>query len=406
MIDMTKLLNGWDVYGNGTNQSPSSDDWQLSANKGWDFNWNPPADWLSKYRNPTSYTTTRWATGDDPAQANIKQDWWGSPSWAGSTPEGEGSVYHPYYGWQDYEDVAGKYREATGPVTWDQFSNWGLTPNFTFPGFYEGGNDGGWNGNDDTFYPPPGGTDARTADVVPYQDYTGSYADLGTQYPYEWGTASDVLQNMATHGYATEQPDAWKWNESDLNQIIGGMGMPTSYAPAYQASKKVAQTEIEDAIKEAMETMGMEGLRYSTPAIWKGQDIASRRMAELGSTWTTQELGAQETAMSRMMDALQQRQTLGGAQAGLTEAAKGRALTAAGELPGLGSLYAQLPIQLANTAAGLGGNMYGMSQADLDTQYKEAMRLAAENNPWLSMALGMSSTPGQPQQYTPGCLGG
>lgn len=373
MIDMTKLLGGWDIYGKGG----ATQDWlsDYSSSSG-----------FGQFSNPTPRTNTGTTTSTGINEAYEK--WLQDPTNAA------------YIKWRD------KQREMSYGEQMAQYgkANSGTSAELSalYNSLYGGGDTGGGTDNGGLINLDPnewnGGYDQGGS------KYPQSYADLGTQYPYEWGTASDVLQNMAQHGYATEQPEAWKWTESDLNQIIGKLGMPTSYAPAYQAAKGVAQTDISDAIKEASEQAGLTGLRWSTPLGRSAQDIAGRRMAELGSTWTTQELGAQETAMSRMMDALQQRQTLGGAQAGLTEAAKGRALTAAGELPGLGSLYAQLPQQLANTAAGLGGTMRDISQSDLTAQQQESLRLMAENNPWLSMALGMSSTPGTQQTYTPGCL--
>jgi hypothetical protein len=93
----------------------------------WDMPWNP-GEGLSWWPSNVQNIADVWRAADDPAAGNVKQNWYRSEDW----PMGggiEAAAYNPYYGWQDIAAVKDLYRKATEPVTWDQFKNWGLTPN-------------------------------------------------------------------------------------------------------------------------------------------------------------------------------------------------------------------------------------------------------------------------------------
>jgi len=56
--------------------------------------------------------------------ANIQQDWFRDPSWGGHI------IWNPQYGYQDYPTIQEQYAGAQGPVSQEQFGQWGLTPQF------------------------------------------------------------------------------------------------------------------------------------------------------------------------------------------------------------------------------------------------------------------------------------
>jgi len=187
---------------------------------------------------------------------------------------------------------------------------------------------------------------------------------------------------------------------------MGETGMPTSYAPAYQAAKGVVQTDVLDAIKQAAEQAGLAGTRWSSTLGRSAQDIAGRRMAELGAGWTAQELGAQEAARGRQLSALQPMYQFGAGGAGLAESAKDRGMQAAGMLPQLGQMYANLPMDWSQRMMGMGGMLQGQYQDALNKSYQDFLRTSPEMSPWLQAAMGYFGTPSQmaPQQYQPSFL--
>jgi hypothetical protein len=184
--------------------------------------------------------------------------------------------------------------------------------------------------------------------------------------------------------------------------MYGQGGMPTSTTPQYLAAKRQAQYDIEDAIKGAAEQAGLGGTRWSTPLGRTAQDIAGRRMTELGVATTAQEMAAQEAAAQRMMSGVPMLESLGAGTAGLSEAARNRALQGAAGLAGLGGQYAGYDQGLLGQASGLGGQMAGQYNTMAQNLYNNWQRMTPENNPWLSAAMQFATGQGMPQQYTPG----
>jgi hypothetical protein len=375
----------------------------------------------------------KWGTQDpdyDPNDPNVPQDWWRSPS---LNPEG-GLVYNDVYGWQDRSDVKNKYKQGTAfdqfgytpqlgqnwqdyyhydgsgtpipgrgtggggnvdvgdntpldPREWGDNGGMPTTPKTPMPG-YPGGGDGpsgGPGGGEDTWYDP------TTTGDISFQNQ-----------PKEWGTASSVLRDFATGGQGVDAPGEWNNASNNANQMYNSGGMATSASDAYQKAKQVAQTDTTDAIKQAAEQAGLGGTRWSSSMGRNAQDIAGRRMAELGSNFAQQEMGAQEAARGRQMEANNQLYGLGSGFAGLDTDTRNRALTATGQLQGLGQNMTRYPMELANQSFQMGSNMNQQDQSALDRQYQEAFRGMAENNPWLAKAMGMATGQGQQQQYTPG----
>ncbi len=382
---------------------------ELQSQPGWS-SWNPDASWLSQYTKsggtaPTNQTTGRWAQGGDPAAKNIQQNWWSSPDWAGIN-EGDSAVYNAYYGFQPYSQVANQYRSAGGPVSNEAFTGWGWTPNTSFNPLTSSSDGGGLDPDLDKIYPKIDPIVSSSGGNPTYQ-YPNDYSFLsdystGTAMPWQWDQAGDVLSQFAYGQNATPDPEAWTQTQSDLSQLIGAKGMPTSYAPAYQQAKAVAQTDIEDAIKQAAEQAGLGGMRWSTPLGRSAQDIAGRTMAKVGTDWTTQELGAQEAGMGRAMQALQQMQNLGSSQAQLWEAPKERAMQAASGLTNLGSVYGQYPLDVAKQGWDMGQGLQAQDTSGLSKAYQDFLRMSPESNPYLSGAMSFATASGQPQQYQQG----
>ncbi len=418
MIDMSKLNQFWDTgdmpwYYNrkktvNKNIPPTDGDGDGSDGKTDPYadpyaSWAGTSDWTSQYgKGLYNILNERWMKGgvpSEPAASNIKQNWWFSPEWTGE------NVYRPDVGWQPYSDIASRYRSATEPVTWEQFQGWGLTPNQTFPGWYEGGDGTGAGGGDATI-----GGGGSTEDWTSFfnqmmnPDYQSYFSNYGTEYdpnsmytPWQTQMAGDVFGEYA-QGLTAEAPEEWDW-ASGIGQQMAESGLPTSQSDWYTQAKGVAQTDIRDAIQQAAEAAGLSGMRWSTPLGRSAQDIAGRRMETFGLESTSRELAAQEAARGRQMQAIPLLQQLGAGRTGLEENAMTRALTAAGQLGGIGQNQFANQLGLAGQAQGLGTTMQGLDQNTINQIYQQWSKTTPENNPWLQAALGLSTTSGMPQQY-------
>ena len=191
-------------------------------------------------------------------------------------------------------------------------------------------------------------------------------------------------------GYGEQQAYQFPAELENASQLMTGMaetGRPTTYGDWYQNMKGVVETDIMDAIKEASEQAGLTGTRWSTPLGRTAQDIAGRRMSELGTQWAGMEAGAQENAMNR-------------------------ALSAMGQLPGIAQMRQEMPMNYATGLYNMGGGMEQSYQDMLAPLYQEYMRTLPENSPWMNYAMQLSSispTGGggstmYPQMYQPSGL--
>ena len=320
---------------------------------------------------------------------------WAKPNWMGGSPYlkfpeagqpwwrdpkgGYHTVYNPYWGWQDYGTVKNLYQQSGWNPAQDVFEGWGLTqqPGESpmgwqqyYPGRLTKATDPNWQGG--------GGQAAANA---PYNygqwspmSYQGGqmptsggpgfgYQEPGQayqqfQYPQQWGQAAEVLGPMAY------------------------TGMPTPQSPWYQQAKGVAETDIRNAIAQANEQMGMKGLRWSTPAMERGQRIAGEIMGQTGLEWTGRELDAQEQARQRQ-------------------------LAATGQLAGLGQQYFQAPMDYASATRQQALAMQQARQNMFQPLYQEFLRTSPESSPWLRAALafsGINFPQAQPQMYQPSGL--
>lgn len=352
----------------------------------------------------------------------VQQTWWRAPNWLynGGSSGGNGIMWNPDVGWQTTQDIK-KYYHGMGdtPVTQDLFMQGGWTNRLgstdwtTYFDPYTGARDYGGGANnysDSELVPIP---PEQQAPVIPNQNYgwgdqTGGYGgDVPT--PGEWQTATDTYERFA-NGLPTAVPDSWLQGQG-VASAMAQTGMPTSYAPWYQQAKGVAQTDIMDSINQAAESAGLNGLRWSSPMGRTAQDIAGRRMAELGANWTDKEMGAQEAARQRQMEATNQLLGFGQATTGLAESAKDRALAGAGGLGQMGGMRTGYESDLAKQLMSQGTAYQQLQQGQLDKMLQEIMRGMPENSPWLqyvNSTLGASQPGGQyvPQSYQPSGMSG
>jgi len=362
-------------------------------------------------------TATQTATGGNQwANLNYLKDYYGGrwydygkkyfdlPGWYRApriNPAGGAVIWHPKYGWQLEKAV-----EASG----GDYS--GFTPNFgdvyelfggyntasPLPGGAPAGTPG-WEGY------PGGGSGAGGSGYTPSGTPGAGIGGFDFSYPGPWNTAESVLTDFA-QGMPTDVPPEWEDMIARLNEIYTSGGMPVSQEPAYTAAKEAAQYDVKQAIDQAMEGYGLQGLRQSTPAIAGAQRIAGEMAAKLGAGFASDELGALEAAKQRQMATLPYGYQAGAGIAGLEESAKDRALAATGQLYPLGTGMWQMPSTLAQQAYQMGSGIYGQGQQGLSNMMSEWLRTQAYNNPYLQYALGLGGGVGQyaPKTYTPGGL--
>jgi len=169
-----------------------------------------------------------------------------------------------------------------------------------------------------------------------------------TNYPSQWQTANDTLT-----GIATADPNSWgDW---------------------YTKAKAAAQPDITDAIRQAVESAGMGGMRWSESLGRTGQDIAGRTMGNLASQYAQNEMqGYQQNQQNRM-----------GAAQGLM---------------GLGQQYSQLPMDVANNMMGMGGQMQNAYNQQISPYYNLWNSMQSYNSPWLQNFMQMAQS-SQPTTY-------
>lgn len=399
--------------------------------------WTPPSEWGA--RNLWSEGSGEYDPNEFAWGGATPQNWWRSPDMAG------GVIYNDQYGWQLADPVREWYRQYQTAPTSEQFGAAGWTPQGvgttdvgSWKDYYPDRNtDAGWRaqgygwnaetGQWEQGYQEGGGggispvTEGAYTPFMPNTgtDYSQYYGDItgtggtsdssglinslgGIQYPQEWDTASNLMTNAAYTGLPTQNP--WQWNlGSQMATGMAATGMPVDQSASYQAQKAVAQQNIQDEINQAAERANLTGLRWSTPLGQSAQNIAGKYMTQLGASTTAQEAAAQEAARGRQQQAYNQMYQFGQGTSGLTESAAGRQMSAAGQLPGIGSLYAQYPMQLAQQGMQTGTALQQAQQAGIAPLLQEFLRTTPEASPWLTYAMQAVGLPfqSQPQMYQP-----
>jgi len=336
-----------------------------TTGSGSSYQWDQPT------TNPNNYGLA--FDYSDPNAVNVKQQWYRDPSSGGYAGN---VVWNPYYGWQDQSAVKNYYTSQTSPVTWQQFttsapfkqqmgSDWSqyYSPDryansgatYTDPSTGYSYSTAGWNSAGG------GGTGASSLSDLFSQLFSGQ---SNTQTP-TYGSNFDFSQIPMSSGFN---------NASDLYNWMMTSGQPTSATPAYEAAKTAGQYDVNNAIANAAEQAGLGGTRWSTPLGYTAQNIAGQESANLASQYAQQTMSAQEAARNRQMQSAQ-------------------------GLGGLGQYQQNYAQGLASQASGLGSALNTSDQNTLDKLYQYWQSQQGYNNPWLSSALGLGTSSGQPQTY-------
>jgi hypothetical protein len=206
----------------------------------------------------------------------------------------------------------------------------------------------------------------------------------------QWTKAADL------YGYAstpTASPTAWGTAETAYNKMVGG-GQPVDVTGWWNAQQPQFQTQMSDMAKQAAETAGMGGMRWSSPLMTNIADQTSRGLQNLTADFAGRQIAADEAARGRMMESMTGLSNLGQGQVGLDQANMERMMQGAGGLAGIGDRQFAAPMQAAAALQNSGQNMFNQQTNSVNQQY---------NPPWMQGALQASgqSAYGTPQTYQP-----
>ena len=225
----------------------------------------------------------------------------------------------------------------------------------------------------------------------PYQNFTmqppGAFP-----FPQQWADASNYFTNLLGAGVQT--PWQYGYGSDQLRNMIDAQGMPVNIQGYAEAQLPQLQTMLSDATKQAQESAGLTGTRWSTSLGNTIADQARRLYENYGADVAGKWLQAQEAARERMMGGMGMMLPYGQATANLGLQNTQNQMYAANALQGLGSDYLYGPMNIAQGMAGLGQGIYGQQAQGIE-QFM--------NDPWLQAALGMSGQQGNyyPQTYQP-----
>jgi len=205
-------------------------------------------------------------------------------------------------------------------------------------------------------------------------------SNTGFNYPSQWGTAQQMYERVGNQAY--QNPAAWQQGQDWMNQLWQQGGTPTNVSGMWNA----LMPQVQRAYKEGAQGIG-ENWGALNPGVSGGSgknyaqnDMWSRLMENMASNVMGQGIQAQENATNRMYGLPGMAYQYGAGEAGNRSDYANRALRAAGGLTGLGSQYAQLPMQYAGLMGQLGQSLTNQ-----------------QIDPWTQMMYGMVGNP----QYTP-----
>jgi hypothetical protein len=207
----------------------------------------------------------------------------------------------------------------------------------------------------------------------------------------QWSKAADL------YGYASlpqGDPRAWGTAENAYNQMLGGGGNAVDVTGWWNAQQPQFQTQMSDMAKQAAETAGMGGMRWSSPLATNIADQTSRGLQNLTADFAGRQISADEAARQRMMESMSGLSNLGQGQANLGLANTQNMFTGAGGLASIGDRQFQAPMQAAQALQNSGQNMYNQQNSMLQGMYTP---------PWMQGAMGAAqgSAYGTPQTYQP-----
>lgn len=233
-----------------------------------------------------------------------------------------------------------------------------------------------------------GGTVGTQQSTPAYTDYNNLFSGgaaqqtgTGVQNPEYWNNAAQLYQNAATNPWFEQA--AAGYGQMAQN------GMPTSSSDWYQNAKAQAGTDVMDILKQINEKASASsyGKRYSNATARTGMDQASRRFGEMGTQFAGMEMGAQEAARNRQLQAY-------GGLGNLASAYGQNQMNAGQGYQSLGNDQNAYGMNLANQAYGMGQGLYGVSQ----NQANDLGNYWQGNQWWSNPALQMAM---QGSQYSP-----
>ena len=236
--------------------------------------------------------------------------------------------------------------------------------------------------------PPPAGA-YNPAD--PYASFTMPAGQFNAPGMNQWDKAAEL------YGYASapqSAPTAWGTSENAYNQMLGGGGQAVDVTGWWNAQQPQFQTQMSDMAKQAAETAGMGGMRWSSPLATNIADQTSRGLQNLTADFAGRQISADEAARQRMMESMGGLANLGQGQANLGLANTQNMFQGAGGLAGIGDRQFNAPMQAAQALQQSGQNMYNQQNAMLQGMYTP---------PWMqgAMAASQGSAYGTPQTYQP-----
>jgi len=185
------------------------------------------------------------------------------------------------------------------------------------------------------------------------------------QYPSQWNQAGDIWSQMAG-GLGTSMD----W----LKNLLAGGGNPVDVQGWADAYRPAMMDQYSNAVKQMAEQAGVGGTRYGSGLQESianyGRQLQNQFNEQMADKW----LGSQENALGRAMSGAGMLGSMGS--------------TAGEGLMGLGSMYANLPLSVAQMMGGLGGQLTNQ-----------------QIDPWTQMLAGlMGNTNATAQTYTPSAL--
>ena len=157
-------------------------------------------------------------------------------------------------------------------------------------------------------------------------------------------------------------PEIFNPVEKTLWQMMS-TGLPSNLDPRYQATLAQTQQQLQEELARQMETKNVTGGRYSSGAQNAVATATGRAMTDWGAARSAEQLAATEAARARQLQGTQQ------------GAAFGQQLS-------------DIPLQRAQTAAGMALAPWQMQQSAAQNQYQAWLASQAQSNPALAMAYG------------------
>lgn len=243
---------------------------------------------------------------------------------------------------------------------------------------------------------------------IPSGTQGGPGYDMGFQTPQQLNQAGQIYTQLGQGQFYI--PRQIQQGSQAANQMLQGGGNPGSTAAYQQAAMPVLQKQMEDIRKQAMASANVSGMGNSSVL---GAQIGQQQgdlMNQFNMNLANQQMGLDESAKSRMLQAMGMLGNFGGQELQADQFGQNMALQSAQGLQGLGGQYWNMPFQVANQMAGLGGQYNQSMLTPLDQQYAQMLGLGAQASGQQQYTPGfmtnLASGLGAAAQYAPGIMQG